>query len=398
MVYILEKKNQKILRFIFINVVALIVISFSIYFFNNEPEPKVLERKDPVYLDFSNSFDILNDNYYVVVGSNNHNNSDLEKARISVYDSSRTKILEKVYNKGYSSVYNDVLFDGNGYVAVGNYEATKSDVKNGTRTALIVKYDLSGNVIFETDFQVNSNSNYNAVAKVNDGYIVCGKAVNLNTDESGAVLIKYAADGNEVWRRYSGNIYAVYNDVAFYNNYIYVVGVDNGIGILSIFDTDGQLINNVYYNNMDENGFMSLSFYNNYLYLCGGKINNNNNINGLVVRYNLDGTYLNEINYQKYNNVSFDKIINDSLGNVIVIGNSFTNVNDELYSEGVIGKYNFELRELNIVKYSTDRNFSFKDVKVYDNKYAIIGNSKISSENVSSKLFLFSTSLKSMGV
>lgn len=397
MVYKLERKILRFLQIFLILILISFCTGFLVYIISKDKDTNVLERKAPVYIDYNNSFDITSDNGYVIVGSNNHNNNNLEKAKISLYDYSREKKLERVYNKGYSSVYNDVINDNGNFIAVGNYESSKDDMENKTRVALIVKYDKNGESVFETDFQVKSNSNYQAITSVEDGYIVCGSSINNNSEgaTSGAVIVKYNKEGKELWRYYAGSINAKYMDIISVGDNIYVVGVDNNIGILSIYDKNGNLIKNIYYENIADSGLSSINYFNNNIYISGTKMDSENTC-GIIIKYDLNGNYINEIINRKYPNINYNKLTIDDDGNIIVVGK--TDNSNEKITDGIISKYNNNLKELNVVKYSTDRNIYFNDILIVDNKYVLLGNSKISKNGVNSKMYLFSASLKSLGV
>jgi len=217
----LDRKKKKLIKVA--SILALIIISIEIFIINFYIKSNKTEN---VFFNGINAYEITNDGY-VVVGSNNNNDKHYEKAEISVYDNSKNKKLVKVYNKGYNSTFYGVLCTDDGYVAVGSYESTKQESENKVRTALIVKYDLSGNVIFENDFQVLGNSKFTNVVSTYDGFIVVGQSIYENdtiglSNNGGAVIIKYDKDGKEIWRKnYGGSKSALYNDLTIYNNYIY---------------------------------------------------------------------------------------------------------------------------------------------------------------------------------
>ena len=393
----MDINKRKIFKFILLIILVIFCICSFIFLYKHNKKNVVMERKIESILDFGNAI-VSNNNGYVIVGSNNKNNSSFEKAKISYYDSNNQKYLEKVYNKGYNSTFFDVIGDEDSYVAVGSFESNKREQKNSSRTALIVKYDKSGNVVFENDFQVISNSGYNSIISMVDGYVVCGYSINTETDEanSGAVLIKYDKSGEEIWRRYTGNDHAVYNNLIYHDGFIYAVGVDNNIGILSIFDVDGNLMRDTYYHNMDDDGFSSIIADDNYLYVSGGKIVDNNKY-AFIATYDFNGNFIDEVVYNKentrYTNMNFD-----NNGNIIVIGSLNTLEEDNTYNEnGIIGKYNTELKELSVIKYNSDKQVTFNDILINNNKYSVLSNVYNDLKNVNNKLLYFSTSLKTLG-
>ncbi len=376
------------ITFIFLVFVALLVI-FFIYNRNRNIDPSFKN----VSKSYGNSIISIDDGY-VIVGSNNQNNKSLEKATLSIYNSSNQKLLEKVYSSGYNSNFYDVIYDDENYIAVGSFESTKSDYRQGNELALLVKFDNNGEIIFDKDFEVKSDSLYKSVINTQDGYIVCGKSINTSSQigNSGAVLVKYDKDGNEIWRNYQGNINAAYNDLLYVDNKIYVVGVDNNIGILSIFDNDGNLIRNIYHDNLSNTGLTSIVLCNDQLIVSGGKIIDNLE-HGVIISYSLNGDYIKEVVYEE-KNTTYHKLLVDSNKNIIVVGNIYSNNNDINY--GIIGKYTNNLEEMSVVKHISNRDVTFNDLASFDNKYMVVGNSK-SESSISSKVFLFSSSLKNLG-
>ncbi|MDO4996711.1 MAG: hypothetical protein Q4E69_05990, partial [Bacilli bacterium] len=206
--------RKRIVKILFILLCFISIISVVVFLYNSNHKNIIMERRIDTYTEYFNSI-VSNDDYYIVVGSNDHNLNKYEKASISKYDSNRNKILEKVYNKGYNSTYYDVLKDGDNYIVVGSYESTKDELKNNVRTAFIVKYDKDFNVLFDNDFSVISDSTFNSVIKVDDGYIVCGniKSVNKKDKNNGGFIIKYDFNGNEVFTKYSLDINSYYSDI-----------------------------------------------------------------------------------------------------------------------------------------------------------------------------------------
>lgn len=377
----------------------LIIVSLIIFIINFYLNNKL----ENVFFNGINAFKITDDGY-VVVGSNNNNDNNYEKAEISVFDSSSNKKLVKVYNKGYNSTFYGVTYTNDGYVAVGSYESTKSEFEKKVRTALIVKYDLNGNVIFENDFQVLGNSKFTNIISTTDGFIVVGQSIYENedkgvSDNGGAIIIKYDKEGKEIWRKnYGESKSALYNDLTLFNNYIYAVGKDGkDTGIITKFSLDGDLVYNSNYDNVDSIGFTSIENNNDSLYVCGGKTEGDTK-KAIIIKYDKDCILEDEVFYQSNLRERYNSLALDDNGNIIAVGTtSLENSKDYSY-DGIIGKYNSNLKELSVIKYTNDRSTYFNDVKYFDNKYLIIGNSQREDLSVVAKFFFFSTSLKPLEV
>lgn len=386
------KLNRKrLVKLLIILLVIIGIISLVVFLYNRNHKTTVMERRVETYTEYGNSI-ISNSEGFIVIGSNNHNLNKIEKASISKYDSNRNKVLEKVYNKGYNSTYYDIIQDGDSYIVVGSYEATKKELEEKIRTAFIVKYDKNLEILFENDFQVIGDSHYYSVIKVDDGYIVCGDGVNTNSKsfESGATLIKYDFDGKEVFRKYTGNVNAIYKNLLYLGNYIYACGVDNDLGIISKYDLYGNLIDTAYYDDVE---FTSIVNINDRLYLSG-IFTNDIKTNGIIVSYDTELNKINEVIYDKYSDNKFNKLLVDNDG-IIVIGEMYY-YDDEYISDGIIGKYTKDLMEKSVIRYNGNRNILFKDVLLVEDKYIVIGNYN-DNNNIISKMFVFSLSLKSLG-
>ena len=345
-----------------------------------------MERRIDSYTEYFNSI-VSNDDYYIVVGSNDHNLNKYEKASISKYDSNRNKILEKVYNKGYNSTYYDVLKDGDNYIVVGSYESTKDELKNNVRTAFIVKYDKDFNVLFDNDFSVISDSTFNSVIRVDDGYIVCGniKSVNKKDKSNGGFIIKYDFNGNEVFTKYSLDINSYYSDILYLNGYIYLCGNDT----ITCLDLLGNVINTVKYDNVK---FTSIINVEDKIYLSGIYTDTHNK--GFIVSYDMNLSKINEVLYDKYGDIRFNKLLLDD-DSIIVIGDTYY-YDEERISDGLIGKYTLDLKEKSVIRYNGSRNIKFNNIIKKDDKYIVVVNYN-DTLNISSKFIVFSSSLKNIG-
>ncbi len=355
---------------------------------------KSIPKKDTsFYYDFVRSVDILEDGY-VAVGGNNNNTLKYDKGKLTVFDKNKEKQLERVYNKGYHSMFYDVASISDGYITVGSYESSKSELKSGKQTALIVKYDLKGNVVFDEEFKIIGNSKYIGVVE-NDGFYVCGQSITDKSSSSGAVLVKYDKEGKEEWVKYYGNQNSVFYDLVFANDSIYAVGYkDKNTASIVRYSKNGDYISSYEYVGTDEQGFTHVEVYNDSLYVCGANSSNR----GLIARFDFDCNFVNDSFCSKNGNIHYQSFTIDNDGNIIVIGNVLSDTEDGVSSDGVIGKYNNGLKELSVVRYSTDRNIYFHDISIYDKKYLVVGDSVKASKDVDAKIMFFSPALKILEV
>ena len=167
----MNKKMLRILKIIsFICILVLIVEIVCLIYIN------FFKPSKSIYFDSINSFEVV-DEGFLSVGSNNNNENYYEKAKITLYDSTSNKTFEKLYNKGYNGAFFGVCEDDDSYIAVGSYESTDEEYEYSVRSALIVKYDKTGEIIYEDTFSVLDDSKFVDVLVLEDGYLVVGQSI-----------------------------------------------------------------------------------------------------------------------------------------------------------------------------------------------------------------------------
>ncbi len=402
-----KRSNKRILQrvkliTIICAIILFIEICFVLYsiFFRN---------KESLYFDGINAV-ISNDSSYVTVGSNNDNDNYYEKAKISKYDKEKNKTFEKLYNTGYNSAFFGVTFDGDSIVAVGSYEKELDDHNNSIRKALIVKYDSEGDIEFSRDFELLDNSKFTSIVKVSDGYLVTGQSVYMNTkvgsEKGGAILVKYDTDGNLLWNKsYGSSKSAIFNDLLVVNDSIYTVGTDdNYVGIICKYDLNGNL--NAYndFKSTDEVGFSGIITLNDRIYISGAERVGKNKTNAMIVEYDYDCTYIKQVSYKTEGSARYNKLMIDKDNNIIAIGIKTSNkksnsrtVSDINY-DGIIGKYNTNLREIDVTSYGDDRDDYFTDVILVREDYLVVGYSSYEDGSYLSKFIRYSNALKVLEV
>ena len=369
----------------------------------------VYKNKESLYFDGINSIQ-EDGNSYVTVGSNNDNDNYYEKAKISKYNIKKEKTFEKLYNVGYNSVFFGVALDGKDIIAVGSYEKTKKDHDDSVRKALIVKYDSSGEIVFEEDFSMLDNSKFTSVYVLDDGYLVVGQSVYKSTSVGsklgGAIMNKYDKNGKLIWsQNYGNNKVAIFNDLIVVDGNIYAVGGDeNHLGIICKYDMNGNFISSNNYEYTDDIGFSGIVTYDDKIYICGSYKGLKDTSNAMIVMYDLDCNYIKEVIYKNRGDIRYNRLIMDDLNRIIVIGIIATKKNgnettvDNLNYDGLIGKYTSDQEEVSVVTYGDDRDDYFTDIKVVDNNYLIVGYSSYEDGSYLSKFIRYSDALKLLGV
>ena len=389
------KKKKRILRLIDIIIVLCLIvlvleIGYGVY-------SKFFKKEKSIYFDGINSI-IEIDKGFASEGSNNNNDNFYERAKFTIYNSEREKKVEKVYNKGFNSAFFDLCEADDGFVVVGSYENTEEEHNNSVREALIVKYDNDGNIEFENSFKTLNNSKFTSVLPVNDGYIAVGQSVYENTKvgrstNGGAVIVKYNLEGKMLWKKTYGNTKsAVYNDLIIYNGYLYVVGKnDNRLGIINKYDLNGNLISSNDYKYTDALGFTGIVELNDYFYVSTGKRITTSDTDAMIVKYDTDLVYINEESYNGGGVERFNKIIKDSKEHVILIGTSNDSENNY---DGLIAKYDSNLRKIAVVTYGDERDDYFNSIINDGNNYLVVGYSSAEDGSYYPKFIKYSDALK----
>ncbi len=396
-----RKKVEQLKTISFVCVIILIceLIYIGYHFLYN--------REKSVYFEGVNAI-VSAPNYYISVGSNNDNDKHYEKAKLSKYDSKRIKNYEKLYNVGFNSSFFGVAIDGEDFVVVGNFEKTEEDHKDSVRRALIVKYDKDGNILFEKDFELLDNSKFTSVAVVGDYYYVTGQSIYKNTrvgsKEGGAILAKYDKEGKLLWyRTYGSSKSAIFNDLIIVDNYIYTVGTDdNYLGIIAKYDLNGNYITHNDYRTTDSLGFSGIVADNGFIYISGALRRGKDNTDAMIVRYNYDCTYIDQAVYEGSGIERFYKLIVDDHDHIVAIGTMATPKKSggitEYNYDGIIAKYDKELKYIDAVSYGDERDDYFTDIMFDGGEYVVVGYSFYDEGSYMSKFIRYSKALKVLGV
>ncbi len=369
----------------------------------------IYNSKKSIYFDGINGV-ISRDKYYVTVGSNNDNDNYYEKAKVTLYNENKIKTFEKLYNVGFNSTFLGVETDSDdNIIAVGSFEKTESDHNKLIRRALLVKYAKDGSLIFDKEFGKLDNSKFTDVLIHEDYYYVIGQTVYSNTkvgNKSGGALInKYDKNGELIWSKTFGNSKnAIYNDLIFKDGYLYVVGTDDYYGLISKYDLDGNLIFSYKCDNVSKYDFTGIVELNNYLYVSGSYSVDSNNTDAVIVQFDLDGKYINNVSYESKSFDKYNRIIKDSHDNIIAIGVISTNRNkmsdtiDEYDYDGIIGKYKANLEKINVITYGDENDDFFTDIILDKDNYLVVGYSSYEDGSYLSKFINYSGALKVLGV
>lgn len=209
--------------------------------------------------DVYKSVTTLNDGYIAVgySASASFGNGDwigvtgkgINDAIIVKYDTGGNVVWKKNFGGSDYDLYNSVIAVNDGYIVVG-YSSSASFgngdwigvTGKGLSDAIIVKYDLSGNIVWKKHFGGSDTECYNSVSAVNDGYIAVGYAwvktfgsgdwigVTGN-DYDNSIIVKYDMNGNVVWKKNFGDSsWDHYESVTAVNDGYIAVGYSASFG------------------------------------------------------------------------------------------------------------------------------------------------------------------------
>ena len=173
-----------------------------------------------------------------------------------------------------------------------------------------MKYDFDGNVVWSRRFKALSNTKFTNILVENDGYVVVGQSIYENLELGnhtigGGIIVKYDLDGNVVWNsNFGGNKSGIFNDIAKVSDGYIVVGKDSkdtGLVVKYNFAGERQWIRN--YSYTDTEGFQGVVSNKDEYYVVGSKkiwedtgdpekdnARAATNTEALIVKYNSDGT------------------------------------------------------------------------------------------------------------
>lgn len=385
-----KDKNKKIFVALKVAIVISLIVLVGDIFFVLYTKNKQDSKK--TFFESLNAYVAVDKSYYAV-GSSNMDDNGYEKATIYKYDSNKKTIWEKRFKSKYNSTFYNISKDGDDLLVVGSYEKTEEENKESIRTAIFMKYDKDGKVVFKKELQILGNSKFVDVLVLDDSYIVVGQSIYPNNvlgndDRGGAVIVKYDKDGKELWTKNTGgNKSGLFNSVIKDGDYLYAVGKDaTRYGMIAKYTLDGEKVKAVSYAKTDTLGFSNVvKLGSNFICVGAKKLNENDeydhDIDALLVSYNDNLEKVNEVTYkdtkkgfERFNDVIIDK---DSL---IVIGheaildkeNSTSKENAFNYRSFIL-RYNEELKKKSEVVYKEDIDDYFTDIKLVDGKYLVSG-------------------------
>lgn len=248
--------------------------------------------RDNSYYDIA--FD-SSDNIYIVGGIGiNQSNNIFNTSWIVKYDTSGTLQWQKYLApaNGMYSGFNGIAIDSSNNIYAFGY--TDTQVNNGGRSALIVKYNSSGAVQWQKILGSDTNSRFTAgsitIDSANNLYITGHDPSSTYTSYSW-IIAKYNSSGVIQWqRKLTGGTVQTGGITSDSSNNVYVLGSSNSSGsqdlIIAKYDSSGAIqwqrkLGNA---GVTETAGKIVSSAQGNIYICGY-----NGSDGIIAKYNSSG-------------------------------------------------------------------------------------------------------------
>lgn len=411
-------KKKKLLKKIMIICVVIILIELIAMLIMHIKRERNIDHVNDLYnvlkvddgyigvgiSDFYNSKNVKKKIYeYLDTTTHDKGNVIATQSRLVKFDKDMNILWEKTYDCEYDSTYYDVLAVSDGYIVVGSYVGKYSQIDAKTRDALIVKYDLDGNVVWSNTYSVLSDTEYyKIIDDGDDNYVVIGQSIYENMEmgshiTGGGIIVRYNHDGEMIaHNNYGGNKSGIFNDIIKVSDGYLVCGKDAAnYGILVKFkkdfdrdEKDFNLISNKVmwqrtYSNTDTSGFTDMVLVNDKVY-CVGAINVSNEKNekdepiyqydaGIVV-YNTSGKYLFKKSLGEEEHKCFTSVTTDNEYLYLTLIDNIGGDN----KDSMLYKYDLDGNIIKKIDYTGDKNDLFNKITMIDNKYLVIGSSNSS--------------------
>ncbi len=142
-------------------------------------------------------------------------NGDIYNLNASTKDT--TSLINELFGGSKKDVFNDVYqTNDGGYLISGSTNSNDGDITSnkGSNDALLVKYDMYGNKEWSKTYGGSSMDEFYSVTEVSDGYIAVGLTSSKDGDFTSSALgqldgliVKFDKSGNYIWdKRYGGSL------------------------------------------------------------------------------------------------------------------------------------------------------------------------------------------------
>lgn len=290
-----------------------------------------------------NSVCVDND-YFVAVGKYTKNAKDYEKdytqGLIVKYDKSGKIVWEKHFSDAEKTNFRKIKKVNDKYIVVGEslFERENKSLIGG---AYIIMYDEDGSIVWQQRYGNNSMALFNDFLVIDDNIYVVGK-----NNENLGIIIKYDMSGNMLDEKsYDGVDNLGFSSVCLEDDFLYVVGAKGNDSLLLKYDLEGELISEKFYSEKNKSRFNRIiTDENGNLIVIGIRYNEKRQIHdGIIAKYDKDLEKQAIIFYDEDSDAYFTDVILDEK-NYLVVGYS-------LYEDAYLTKFNLysnALKELGV--------------------------------------------------
>ena len=308
----------------------------------------------------------VDDEHFVAIGLTYSDNIDgieynsNSDAILLYYDIDGNILWKKTVSTSSYDYYLSALVDENKYIVVVGYSYYED--------AFIFKYDLDGNLIWEDYWGGEDTDSFNNIYLLNDGYLIIGDTESKNIDGleyngssvgRDVAIVKYDFSGNLIWQKRYG-IERLYSDIfsshVSSNGEIVMLGQVNGSNYyLTKFDRNGNVVWQNQINGLEDFVFGDLIYItdeSDIFVVSGTRFNDDGEYypNGLTdavfMKFDKNGNKLFEKKYGGSSYDHFNKIMLAPDGNFLVMGqtdsNDIENINFKGSSDVIMVKYDRE--------------------------------------------------------
>ena len=202
-------------------------------------------------------------------------------------------------------------------------------------------YDEDGSIVWQQRYGNNSMALFNDFLVIDDNIYVVGK-----NNENLGIIIKYDMSGNMLDEKsYDGVDNLGFSSVCLEDDFLYVVGAKGNDSLLLKYDLEGELISEKFYSEKNKSRFNRIiTDENGDLIVIGIRYNEKRQIHdGIIAKYDKDLEKQAIIFYDEDSDAYFTDVILDEK-NYLVVGYS-------LYEDAYLTKFNLysnALKELGV--------------------------------------------------
>lgn len=368
------------------------------------------EALDDLDGDISNSIESFNNVdtsktgvYYVRYSVTDSNDNEAEAYRyVYVVEKASHKYkdsLKNIGNSGHDKLNDVTSLKNGGYIIVGS-----SEIEGKDYDAYIVLYDNNGGIIFEKIYGEEQKEEFNEVIETTDSHIVSVGFTHSSKGYYTGLIVKYDLEGNLIWNTTKGMNGVVLNSVVETSDSEFIVvgkkykssfgGNElNADTYIAKIGTDGDVLEEYVLNFRDYDEFTKIITTFDGQYVVVGNTHSNNYEDGvrdgLIVKFNENLNKLWDRKFGETYDDNFTSVVENDMNEYVVVGYTSSSEN---YSDVVITKYSDTgvLKEEETTTFSgTGADFATDIVENTQGEYLISGYTNSTSGDITGEYNLF---------